>query len=378
MFCEKPIATTLADADRMIDACERHGVLLSVDHTRRWRPLFTTARRLVAGGELGAVRTMATEHYGPRAMLFRNGTHLVDGLTFFAGTEPRWVTALLERGFESFDIYRGDGGHDPASEPSASALIAFDGDIRATYTSYKTTFPATLLTVTCDHGRLELTNDHGVVRTSGADRRLSEVMIEPEHYVYTNQLAAIEELVTALDGGGNSLVCSGTDGPLDPGDPAGNPRLTTGPATTASTSPCPAAEREIAQPFGEFALTWGLRGADPEGWSATRSLKALDAGLIHREIDTTINTTLKDVAATAEALRSRPKNTGFSELARVCDRFFGEPRHRGSSHRVYRMSWPGDPRVNIQDDKGMAKPYQVRQVIRALERLEAERQEDDK
>ena len=87
---------------------------------------------------------------------------------------------------------------------------------------------------------------------------------------------------------------------------------------------------------------------------------------------------MKDVAATAEALRSRPKNTGFSELARVYDRFFGEPRHRGSSHRVYRMPWPGDPRVNIQDDKGMAKLYQVRQVIRALERLKAERQEDDK
>ena len=51
---------------------------------------------------------------------------------------------------------------------------------------------------------------------------------------------------------------------------------------------------------------------------------------------------------------------------------------RGSSHRVYRTPWPGDPRVNIQDDKGMAKPYQVRQVIRALERLEAERQEEDK
>ena len=211
VFCEKPIATTLADADRMIDACERHGVLLSVDHTRRWRPLFTTARRLVAGGELGAVRTVAAELYGPRAMLFRNGTHLVDGLTFFAGTEPRWVTALLERGFESFDVYRGDGGHDPANEPYASALIAFDGDIRATFTSYKTTFPATVLTVTCDHGRLELTNDHGVVRTSGADRRMSEVVIEPEQYVYTHQLAAIEELVTALDGGDNSLVCSGTD-----------------------------------------------------------------------------------------------------------------------------------------------------------------------
>ena len=34
------------------------------------------------------------------------------------------------------------------------------------------------------------------------------------------------------------------------------------------------------------------------------------------------------------------------------------------------MPWPGDPRVNIQNERGMAKPYQVRQVIRAIERLE--------
>ena len=255
VFCEKPIATTLADADRMIDACERHGVLLSVDHTRRWRPLFTTARRLVAGGELGAVRTVAAELYGPRAMLFRNGTHLVDGLTFFAGTEPRWVTALLERGFESFDVYRGDGGHDPANEPYASALIAFDGDIRATFTSYKTTFPATVLTVTCDHGRLELTNDHGVVRTSGADRRMSEVVIEPEQYVYTHQLAAIEELVTALDGA-TTPWSAPEPTPAGPWRSCWESSPRNRPATTASTSPCPAADRELAQPFGESALTW--------------------------------------------------------------------------------------------------------------------------
>lgn len=29
-----------------------------------------------------------------------------------------------------------------------------------------------------------------------------------------------------------------------------------------------------------------------------------------------------------------------------------------------------DPRVNIQNDKGKAKPYQVRQVLQAIERLE--------
>ena len=69
------------------------------------------------------------------------------------------------------------------------------------------------------------------------------------------------------------------------------------------------------------------------------------------------------------ALRSNPKGVRFSELAAICDRFFGTPHHRRSSHRVYRTPWPGDPRVNIQNDKGMAKAYQVRQVIKALEML---------
>ncbi len=72
-------------------------------------------------------------------------------------------------------------------------------------------------------------------------------------------------------------------------------------------------------------------------------------------------------------LRRNPKGIRFSELAGICDRFFGEPRRRGTSHRVYRTPWPGDPRVNIQNDRGMAKPYQVRQVIRALEKLSDER-----
>ena len=37
------------------------------------------------------------------------------------------------------------------------------------------------------------------------------------------------------------------------------------------------------------------------------------------------------------------------------------------------MPWPGDPRVNIQMGRnGKAKDYQVRQIIKAIDRLEAE------
>ena len=79
---------------------------------------------------------------------------------------------------------------------------------------------------------------------------------------------------------------------------------------------------------------------------------------------------MKGIDATLQRLRSNPKGIRFADLAKICDRYFGEPRQRGTSHRVYRTPWPGDPRVNIQNDKGMAKAYQVRQVIKAIEKME--------
>ena len=36
---------------------------------------------------------------------------------------------------------------------------------------------------------------------------------------------------------------------------------------------------------------------------------------------------------------------------------------------VFKTPWVGDPRINIQNDKGKAKAYQVRQVLLAIDRL---------
>lgn len=71
-------------------------------------------------------------------------------------------------------------------------------------------------------------------------------------------------------------------------------------------------------------------------------------------------------------MRSGQQGIRFADLCRVCERYFGEPRQTGGSHRVYKTAWQGDPRVNIQDNRGKAKAYQVKQVLRAIERLEYE------
>lgn len=82
---------------------------------------------------------------------------------------------------------------------------------------------------------------------------------------------------------------------------------------------------------------------------------------------------MPSVAKILAEMRANPRNIAFTDLAKVCEHYFGPGRQTGGSHAVYKTPWPGDPRVNIQDDHGRAKPYQVKHVILAIEKLEAHR-----
>lgn len=139
ILCEKPLATTLADADRMIAAAEANGTVVAVEHTRRWDPFYHRVKELIDAGTIGEVRTVVGTLQGERAMLFRNGTHIVDLICYYAGAEPTHVFAQLEDGYDDFTEYRGDGGHDPDSEPGASAYIRFANGARGFYNGTKGT-----------------------------------------------------------------------------------------------------------------------------------------------------------------------------------------------------------------------------------------------
>ncbi|TAK89856.1 MAG: toxin HicA [Burkholderiaceae bacterium] len=71
-----------------------------------------------------------------------------------------------------------------------------------------------------------------------------------------------------------------------------------------------------------------------------------------------------------EQMHREPANVRFGDLKKVCEQYFGKPRQDGTSHAIYKTPWSGDPRINIQNAKGKAKPYQVRQVILAINKLE--------
>jgi hypothetical protein len=70
-----------------------------------------------------------------------------------------------------------------------------------------------------------------------------------------------------------------------------------------------------------------------------------------------------------EMMRREPGNISFNDFKKACVFYFGKPRQIGSSHAIFKTPWPGDPRVNIQNARGKAKSYQVRQVLEAIEKL---------
>ena len=209
ILCEKPIATTLADADRMIDAAERNGVLLSIEHTRRWSPLFHRAREIIRSGELGPLRGIVCNMYSPRSMLFRNGTHMVDMIGFFAEAEPQWLFTHLEAGFDHFTSYKSDGGHDPATDPAATAYIYFANGVRALYNSLKIEMPGSQFELTCERGRIEVSDRSLELIRAPAHYEWSRASLPPGEFVQTQQLGAVAELIHVLEQGGDLVSPAG-------------------------------------------------------------------------------------------------------------------------------------------------------------------------
>ena len=95
VICEKPMAVCMADADRMVEACDGGGARLVVSHQRRFTRGWERARELVQEGAIGKPLTVDNKvGHG----LLNCGTHTIDGGRFVLGDPaPVWVMGAVER-----------------------------------------------------------------------------------------------------------------------------------------------------------------------------------------------------------------------------------------------------------------------------------------
>jgi predicted dehydrogenase len=111
VLCEKPLATTIADASVMIETCRSQGVLLQIPFVSRFYPMLQTARRIVQNGEIGPVLGAVGGNRGvpplPPAYpewildpvqagggaLMDHSVHVTDAMRFVLGVEVESVFA---------------------------------------------------------------------------------------------------------------------------------------------------------------------------------------------------------------------------------------------------------------------------------------------
>lgn len=88
ILCEKPMALSMDEVRRMLEATRSRGVKLAVNHQRRFGPTFRWARDRIRTGTLGRVRAITAYIGGINADLLSWGTHWVDMMRFFLDDVP--------------------------------------------------------------------------------------------------------------------------------------------------------------------------------------------------------------------------------------------------------------------------------------------------
>jgi UDP-N-acetylglucosamine 3-dehydrogenase len=124
VWCEKPIATRLPDAERMVAACCASGTLLAINHNRRYQPTYHRLQEFIAAGHLGDLTSVSLEWGTGR--LSNVGTHMIDAAWMLTGRQVRAVSGTLDL------AGRPDCRGPACRDPGGWGHLRFDGGLIAT------------------------------------------------------------------------------------------------------------------------------------------------------------------------------------------------------------------------------------------------------
>jgi predicted dehydrogenase len=82
IFCEKPVTPNAAETERWVRAAAEAGVLLAINHTRRWAPDVVRLAAELRAGRHGAIRSISAVY---NKGVLNNGAHMIDLLHMLAG-----------------------------------------------------------------------------------------------------------------------------------------------------------------------------------------------------------------------------------------------------------------------------------------------------
>jgi predicted dehydrogenase len=182
ILLEKPMCRTLAEADDMVMACEKHHVKLAIAHQTRYSPRLQRVREAITAGLVGDVLEMRgrgkeDSRAGAQDLMVL-GTHIMDLMRFLAG-DARWCLARAgvtgkERvaPVTKADIREGDEGMGRIAGDHIVALYGFDRGIVGHFASQR-----------CVRGKAEPDRFHLTISGTRGVIQLTTGSLPPVYYL---------------------------------------------------------------------------------------------------------------------------------------------------------------------------------------------------
>jgi myo-inositol 2-dehydrogenase/D-chiro-inositol 1-dehydrogenase len=134
VICEKPLARTLAEADEMIAACSRAGVLLMYAEELCFAPKYVRAKELADEGALGPVYLVrqGEQHLGPHSDWFWDPERAGGGVLMDMGCHgiefARWVYDKAPAESATAELGTFVHGDRTQAEDHAVCVVRFEGN----------------------------------------------------------------------------------------------------------------------------------------------------------------------------------------------------------------------------------------------------------
>lgn len=199
IFCEKPLAPTLREADALLAACEERGIRLSINHTRRGEPHNLRIRELVEAGEFGEIKTVVVTWAG---RLFLTGTHAFDLVNYFVGDDvaPLWISGDAEESPAEMKAVPTQRGVDVGG----TAYLKYANGVRAFFNGRDNQASGFRLEIHGTQGLLSLTNNDEEIWRLLPDSPFRDLLQVPfpQMMYYTSPMAFfVEDLIDAIETG---------------------------------------------------------------------------------------------------------------------------------------------------------------------------------
>jgi len=186
IMCEKPIATRLSDADKLLDACRKNNTILAINHSRRWHPLWQKCKNELKSGIIGEIYGAYIQW--PTGRIGNIGTHMFDALRMLLGKEVNSVSGRLD------PLLYPDCRGPQYKDPGGWGMIEFStGAIGFFNAGQSAKFPL-LMRITGSDGEMTIFKDRATVNNWRGDKK--EIFCTPDGKTSLDR--AMEDIVGCL------------------------------------------------------------------------------------------------------------------------------------------------------------------------------------